>query len=319
MNRSGYCIQMLSLLFSRGTMSKEALAKELGVKIRNISEYRKELEMAGYSISTTSGKYGGYTLERGTLLPMHGFTKKEAKALQHSLTYLKMRPDFYLFEEYQQAMDRILSSSTTKKEEGGVYLGEIQPKVTADLIEMMDLMEYAQKNHYVVSMQYKGMHDETFETILIHPYEILNYKGSYYCMAYSLKAKDYRNFKFSKERMRHLSIQQTKFSRDVDFRVKDHVGSMGLIQDEVYELVLLIQKEQAVLMAEKSIGLNPTMRWKEPGILLYQTTMEGRIETISFLLSLGDSCTIIEPIAIKEEIQKILQAMLRNYAISSEI
>lgn len=296
-------------------MSKEELAKELDVNPRNISEYRKELEAAGYTILTTTGKYGGYTLERGTLLPMHGFTSKEAKAMQQALTYLQMHADFYLFEDYQHAMDKVLASSTTRKEEGGLYLGEEYTKLPPEMIAMMETMEYAQKKQQVVSMQYKGMHAEAFETILIHPYEMINYKGSYYCMAYSLKAKDYRNFKFSKERMRNVALLDAFFHRDTQFHIKDHVGSMGLIQDEVYELELLISREQAVLMAERMIGLNPSMNWQAPGVLHYKTTMEGKMEVISFLLSLGDSCTILQPADVKEEIHKILHAMQRNYSI----
>lgn len=319
MNRSAYCIQMLTLLSARGFMSKEELANELGVNLRNISEYRKELESAGYSILTVSGKYGGYTLERGALLPVVGFTTKENKALHHAMTYLKGHPDFLLFEDYQKAIDKVFTSSTSKLEENGVYLRDEHPLVHPEMIVMMDMVETARKTQKVVSMQYKSMHAKEFTTILIHPYEIINYKGSYYCMAYSLKAKDYRNFKFSKERMRQVKILDAGFTRDSNFHVKDHVGSIGLIQDEVYELELIIEQEQAVLMAERAIGCNPKMEWIEDGKLHYTTMMEGKMETISFLLSLGAQCKIIQPNQLQKEIYEILQAMLGNYSFSKDL
>ena len=59
MGKSANCIRMLLLLKARGFLTKEELAQLLETNIRNISEYRKELEEAGYRIESTTGKYGG--------------------------------------------------------------------------------------------------------------------------------------------------------------------------------------------------------------------------------------------------------------------
>ena len=57
MKRCAACIRMLQLLRSRGFMTREELARELDTNVRNILEYRKELEEAGYVIEGTTGKY----------------------------------------------------------------------------------------------------------------------------------------------------------------------------------------------------------------------------------------------------------------------
>ena len=46
MKRCAACIRMLQLLRSRGFMTREELAQELDTNVRNILEYRKELEEA---------------------------------------------------------------------------------------------------------------------------------------------------------------------------------------------------------------------------------------------------------------------------------
>ena len=46
MGKSANCIRMLLLLKARGFLTKEELAQLLETNIRNISEYRKELEEA---------------------------------------------------------------------------------------------------------------------------------------------------------------------------------------------------------------------------------------------------------------------------------
>lgn len=316
MNRSACVIQMLTLLHARGCMSKEELAMELGVNSRNISEYRKELEAAGYRINTTSGKYGGYSLEGDALLPVQRFQSKERKALQEALTYLKVHPDFYLYEDFRKAMDKVLSASSVKPIKGGWYLNDTSTVVSKEILAMMELMDAAIEDHKVAELEYKSMHAREFQKLKVHPYEILNYKGSYYCLAYSLKSKDYRNYKFSRERMRSVTISEQRFNRDPDFHIQDHVGTMTLIQDEVYELDLHLFHETALLMSEKQIGSQPKCEWIDESTLHYHTTMEGKMETISFLLSLGNQCHVMAPQSLREEIQKILQDMTVNYNIS---
>lgn len=312
MNRSAYCIQMLKLLQARGTMSKTDLAKELGVNVRNIQEYRKELEIAGYDISVKQGKLGGYTLEKGALLPMCSFSDQEEKALQEAMTYLKVHADFYLYDDYVSAMDKVFGSHDIHAQES-IYLNDAMYEISKKEKDMIRSCEWARKHQYAIDLEYKSMYAKSFSKIRIHPYEILNYKGSYYCMAYSLSAKDFRNFKFSEERMRNVVISHTQFTRDQTFELKEHVGNLGLIQDEVYELELILKKETALLMSEKRVGWNPKWEWIDEETLRYQTTMEGNMQVISFLLSLGHQCMVVKPFILKEEIQKILQEMTGNY------
>lgn len=317
MNRSANVIRMLTLLNARGCMSKEELAAELGVNLRNISEYRKELEAAGYRIHTASGIYGGYSLEEDALLPMQRFQPKEKKALQEALTYLKVHPDFYMYEEFQKAIDKVLNISCAKPMKGGLYLNDTSTVLSKEILSMMEIMDIAIESTKVVELEYKSMHAREYQKLKIHPYEILNYKGSYYCLAYSLKAKDYRNYKFSTERMRNIIISDQQFNRDPYFHIQDHVGTMTLIQDEVYELDLHLYHETALLMSEKQVGKQPESEWINEHTLHYHTVMEGKMETISFLLSLGSQCRVMQPQSLREEIQKILQDMTVHYNISS--
>ena len=57
MFRTALCIKMLMILFTRDVVSIKELSEELETNPRNIPEYRKELEAAGYPIETVSGRY----------------------------------------------------------------------------------------------------------------------------------------------------------------------------------------------------------------------------------------------------------------------
>ena len=83
---------------------------------------------------------------------------------------------------------------------------------------MIQRMEMARDHVFgVISIFYKSMHANSFSSVRAHPYELLNDKGSYYCLGYSLKAKDFRKFKFSEECMQDLRILKSSFQRNTLF------------------------------------------------------------------------------------------------------
>ena len=63
MSRCAKCIKMLILLSENGKMSSIELAQELQTNVRNIREYRKELEEAVFQFQSKTGSKGGIELE----------------------------------------------------------------------------------------------------------------------------------------------------------------------------------------------------------------------------------------------------------------
>lgn len=313
MKRCAACIRMLQLLRSRGFMTREELAQELNTNVRNILEYRKELEEVGYVIEGTTGKYGGYQLKSGTLLPMAGLYEEELRSLQESRRYLESHRDFLPYATYCRAIDKFLATTTLQVRESGVYVEE-SADVTGAMISMIRICEQGRDALFAVELQYKSLHASDFETIVIQPYEIINVKGSYYCLAYSLKARAYRNFKFSEERMRNVRLTRRPFVRDADFHIRDYIGKTGLIRDEIIELKLYVYGESARLISEKKPGISPVLEWVDEQTLYLTTMMEGRISARNFLLSLGNQCQLVSPQDLKQEIHAIAKDMLALYS-----
>ena len=69
MNRSSLCIQMLQILNAHDFVTTKELAERLETNPRNIIEFKKELEVAGYVIESVKGRYGGYKLVDKASLP----------------------------------------------------------------------------------------------------------------------------------------------------------------------------------------------------------------------------------------------------------
>lgn len=316
MKRSARCIQMLMLLKARGFLTREDLAKELDTNIRNVSEYRKELEEAGFKIVSTRGKLGGYQLDTSCLFPVVGLTNDEHQALIESIEYMKSHEDFLLLPQFLHAMDKVIATNRMETKDKGIYMKSDTATLPPLIKQYIRSIASAKDYHQVVDIRYKSMHAKEYEKIRIHPYEILNDKGNYYCLAYSLKAKDFRNFKFSEERMKDVQVTPYTFVRDPDFQVKNYIGQKGLMSHEVYELDLLFYDECALLVSEQDVGIQPKGEWIDDHCYHLKTIMEGKLSTLHFLLSHGDQCEILAPTEIKEEMKKIVDAMAKQYSLT---
>ena len=77
MSKTALSIKMLEILYSRDIVSIAELASQLETNPRNIPEYKKALEEAGYYIETIPGRNGGYRLHKTTLFPSVGLTETE--------------------------------------------------------------------------------------------------------------------------------------------------------------------------------------------------------------------------------------------------
>lgn len=313
MSKTSNCIRMLLLLKARGCMSREELAHCLQTNIRNIGEYRKDLQEAGYVIESTRGKYGGYRLQTNGVLPVYDFRKEEFQALVDAKSYMQSRSDFLMSTEFVDAIDKVLAATPMSHDAQGFYVEDNHMPVSQQMKEMIYKMETARKDLRAIDIEYKRMNATKFEKVRVLPYELLHDKGSYYCLGYSLKAKDFRKFKFSEERMKSLQITQIPFQKDLDFRIRDHIGEMGLVRNEHIDLELHVFNESALLISEQKVGMHPYSKWLDANTLYYRTTMEGKIPTIQFILSLGKQVEVLSPASIREELVNIIEEMRKRY------
>ena len=106
-------IKMLTYLNDGRVWKVSELAKKLGTNPRNITEYRKAIEAAGYIIISKPGKYGGIQLEKNNVIPSLKMTQDEKRILQVANDYLKARKDFLDYDLYQNAMSKIFASMKT--------------------------------------------------------------------------------------------------------------------------------------------------------------------------------------------------------------
>lgn len=313
MYRSAMCIKMLNILKARQRIvSKEELARELETNIRNISEYKKELEAAGYVIETISGRYGGYYLNDDCLLPTLRLAEKEKLALTSSVNYLKNRNDFLDYEAFFSASEKILCSMKNIQTLNSVYTQNHRVRTTKQILRMTSLIQEACMKQNMVTFEYSSYINKAFSLRTIQPYDLVNSEGQYYVVGYSITNKAFRMYKISDLRMRNLKMIEKRFNRDSSYKLSDYIGKSGVYKGSEQRVVLRIRGTLAIYVAEHEIGTDSIYKWDNDDLIL-TTTFDNDMSCDSFILSLQNNAVVVEPHEIKQRIKHKIKAMNEEY------
>lgn len=313
MNRSSLCIKMLQILNAHDFVTTKELAERLETNPRNIIEFKKELEVAGYVIESVKGRYGGYRLVDKAELPMIRLSESEKQAMNDAYSYLSNHSDFLNMSEYTRAYEKIKSSITFSNNTSDIFFHENTQKVEDEVKEMIQICEKGKKENLAVLFEYRSLRSDEYQNVEFCPYEIMNIQGDYYCIGYSKSKHDFRIYKFSNARMRNMKCINKKFTKDIDFNVNAYIGKSGLMKDEVIEAEFIITGKNAILYSERPIGVNPVTYFDEKNQLHVKTLFEGKLSAIKFLCSLGSSCILISPVELKDEMKEEISKMVENY------
>lgn len=313
MSKCAKCIEMLSILKSRGGyISKNELAQRLEVNPRNIKEYRKELEEAGYVIEYKAGRYGGYALDPNCLLPLLRLTLSEEKALKIMSRYIEEHKEIVHLKDMQSAMAKILGSQPQRDGVDYAYRASRIPKSTPKISWMIMLLEEAIQERREVIIDYISATVEEVNKIHVFPYDLVCSNGFYYMIGYALHRKDYRIYKISEQRMKSVMKGTRTFQRDVDYRLQDHIGKQGVYKGEEIQIELEIYGPMATYIAENEVGLHSSMHF-EGDTLYLTTTFESIAACDSFILSLGESGRVIGNEEVKSRIASKIKEMYALY------
>ena len=316
MNRSALCIQMLHILYGRiKPISKEELAFLLETNPRNIVEFKKELEIAGYVIESTSGKYGGYLLKEDSVFPSLALTSKEKKSLNEALDYLKAQNNFIYYDTFESVINKVKAKHINAQAKSeAIYINDTKSTLNELENKMLSYIIQAKDRCHMLQFEYRSNYGDQFLIRHVQPYEIIVSSEGIYLLAYDLTAKKEHNYKYFKviaERMKDVIQLPQTFQKDTTFKMQDHIGKNTLMKD-VFEVELEISGIHARLVNEKKLD-NVIKKTLKNDILYITFMMEGKMRLKSFILSLGKDCKVIAPQALKEEIALEIDAMQTRY------
>jgi predicted DNA-binding transcriptional regulator YafY len=307
MSKFSNLLNMIILLKSRGKMKCKDIAEELEVDERQVRKYKRDLELAGINITSTTGIDGGYSIDGYDHLLNLNINDVDLTVLNLATFQLKSM-NFPYYREFNVLKDKINIANKSNEKE---YVQYFQ-KSARENINEEDKKKTLDINCAVITR--RKMEIEYFSLSsglsirIIHPYAIISYKNSLYIIAFCEKRNEIRDFKIS--RIKKYKTLDSKFEIDKNFSLKRYMnGSFGIYRDSKLNVKMCIYKPMSYIISEKIWTENQKITWNDDESVIFEATMSGKTEIVSWVLSMGSKVKVLAPeelkIAVKEEIDKI--------------
>ena len=313
MGKVNNTLRMLAILRSRRKVTRKELAEELEVGIREITRYKEALEYAGVTITEVKGRYGGYILENKDYLLNLQLSNLEELSLIKAKEYLKDQ-GLHFYNDLSSAVEKIKA---------------VKPKVNEDIYEEIyskgikiraNHEEESNKwltindgiiNSKKIRITYTNSNGEASDRV-IHPYRLYTYYGSNYFVGFCEDKQELRQFKLV--RTKSMELLNEKFDKQ-NFDLKEYLGqTIGIFKDKSYNIKLKIDYPYAQGFKEYHWVDNEEVEDHiEEGFIIYRATVEGKTQVIPWIMGMGTSCEVLEPLDLKEDIIAAFEEVLNKY------
>lgn len=320
MNKTANCIKMLKILHGRKggePISKQEIADLLDINPRNIVEYKKELEEAGYDIEFTNGPHGGYSLGAGATMPTLNLDQSEYDALIEAEHYLNVHDDFPVYNDFKSALMNIKCGYARDNNGDTKYFDSSSTHDNKEVAMYMKEIDRAIKEHKEISFEYRrSAGNNEFFKVRLQPYAYFYKEMKFYVNGYvtnNRSGKAFHNYAISTERMKNLHVQEDKkFSRDMDYKLEDYVGKSSVVKEDEIHLVLKVDKSLRFYVSERRNGYNYSVEDFED-YLIVRTTFDNHMVCDAYILSLGAMAEVLEPMETRERIKRQIHNLADMY------
>ncbi|MDF2700381.1 MAG: hypothetical protein K0Q49_1939 [Haloplasmataceae bacterium] len=309
MSKTTLSLKLLTKLASGRLYKKSELADYLEVTERKLIELRYDLIDAGFYIETISGVYGGYRLDKSRSLMLSNLNINNEEF--NSLKFIEKTLG------NDQSVHHKNFHSVVEKLEANLKNNEVLEYQIIKELSSNRLIEIENDNFEIllnalkccskVKFSYKKL-DATIKEYTWDPYELFFYKGFWYLITYNEKYN--KAYQYKLVRMKHIEILDERYKKSPQFKLSDFTGVTSIFKGEMYHLVLKITPPSSVFISELQVALNQEIIEESDGSIIFKGSMEGKVEILAWLLSLGENVTIIEPIEIKTDYQEKLRKMM---------
>lgn len=304
---------MLQILYSRDLVSISELAKLLQTNPRNIPEYKKELQYAGYLIDSVPGRYGGYRLVKTSLFPSVKLEKAEQEALLHGFDFLSKRNDFLEKEHFTKAMSKISAALVRSEVKNDTLIANHFPLVMPEheLEERHEAFSKAILTKTSVDMEYLSTKNVVTHR-LFNPYKLFVYNNTWCVLGQYADSEHVIYLKIN--RIQSFQITNQRFHIPLTYNEKDYLDEYGMKQNgEWYPIKLKITGPFAMLIKERLYGKKQTVESIDQNTSVLSVEMQNKSNILSFVLGFGRDCMVLEPEWLKNEVINSTKSVLSLY------
>ena len=317
MGKAASCIKMLQILNTGRVYQKTELAELLETNVRNIVEYKKEIDEisidSGYYIESIPGPYGGYKLNGNILLPSIKLPPKEKEAILEAYNYILTKKDFVKKKEFINGFSKVISNVTIEEKENNLMVvDKYQLSMSEEEIqERYAFLEEAINLKRVIELQYYSL-KSGLKTQILHPYKLFIYNNSWFFLAWNPDVGEVYYYKVN--RIKEYKMLKQEFTVWKYFKPEDYFDNQGLKQNGNYYYVRFIATgTRAVLMKERIYGKNQQVVDLEDGSVEVSLDMQNDDAIVSFVLGCGTDIIVLEPKWLIEIIKEKSLEIYKRY------
>ncbi len=306
-------IKMLNILASRDIVSKEELADSLETNIRNIVEYKKELEYAGYDIEVIRGIGGGYRLNKESIIPNPKLKEEEKSVLSKASQYLNNRYDFLDKKEFNIALGKVLNSVYTSSDDEFPMIIDRFPLAmkNEEIKERYDSILRSQKSKHKVKIKYLSSKNKVSEHI-IHPYKLYMYNLAWYVLAFNETINDVGYFKLN--RIESIETLNDEFRVWKTFNESDYLDQFGMKNNgEYFDVEIEFKNPYAALIKERIYGKNQVLEIVDEQTTILKCKMQNLDNIVAFVLGCGDKALVHSPQIVIDKVKEVVNKVKLKY------
>jgi predicted DNA-binding transcriptional regulator YafY len=307
LNRLDRLSAILIQLQSKKIVKSQEIAERFNISLRTVYRDIQSLEEAGVPILGEAGV--GYSMMEGYRLPPVMFTKEEATTFLMAEKILEKYADPYNVSLFKSALYKVKAVLRTDEKD---FISGIDEKIA--------VLNYANRNGVdphpvslhtilaainekkVLSIAYSGIYANEVSHRCIEPVGIYLQNTNWYLIAWCRLRNAYRNFKVDRIQRqeitsesfhtKHLSLaaflQQTSSAQQLD--------TVILRIHKTVSRYIVTEKYYYGFVSEEIVG-------EEIQMTFLTASLEG---IARWFLMFGDKAIIIEPLALKEKIARLI-------------
>lgn len=308
MSKFSNLLKLLTLLKSHKRMKKKEIAQALGVSEMMVRKYISDLQEANINIKSISGPNGGYELNGYDYLINLNINNNELVALELALNELKIKNPKYI-NDLESLTDKIKINNDLLQDNYNSNISQLSSMYLDKENDYELELQSACITRNKVRIKYHSI--SSGDSIrIVRPYTIITRNNLKYLIAYCEKRQSVRTFKLV--RIKEIDVLLDKFEPDSNFNIKEYMkNTIGLFNEEEIDLKLYIRKPFSYSVSEHIYVENQKIKWNmKDESIIFEAKINGKKDIVRWILSMGDSVTILEPVSLKEEIKSILKNMI---------
>jgi predicted DNA-binding transcriptional regulator YafY len=312
-------------------LSLYELAEGVGVTARSMRRYLKEIasELDLEPLPTRRGGALLWRVRSGDLPRKVELRRTQVYAILAARKLFEPMRGSTLYEEIEMATERLLALAKkpgrgpnagvadARLEERFLYL-PVAPKDYRSRTDELDDLFQAVADLRPLQCRYRAGSKGDEETITIHPYALVLYKDSIYCVGLHKGRGEIRTFLLDRMRDTETSALE-RFELPADFKVDDYLqGSFGIWRG-TRKIKVVIEFDAAVadLVRSRRIHASQKLTALPDGTIRLAMTVGDLTELTSWVLGWGKTARVIEPDELVTQITNELSQALAQYGSPS--